>query len=208
MAAFWRGHCSLWSLWSLSRFLPVHSRVQFLSAAEASPGLSGAAWQPLAGCQYPSTQIQESQCQFFIFYIVSLIMNITSIISVISKAFYIQFVSLSPFSSFSLSLMEGWGLIQNICHSVYWCPALNQDKSIDFLPKTRNFITTLKLTKMVLTKLLGHFLTKQFSSMSILICRNFKVLILTTVSQMQDGNSHHNFYQCLNNQAASQPCEM
>jgi len=75
-----------------------------------------------SGCwQEParSTQLQETHYQFCIFYIISLIINIISIISIISKTSYILFVSLSPFSSFSLSLVGGWGLIESICHSVY-----------------------------------------------------------------------------------------
>jgi len=47
--------------------------------------------------------------------------------SVISKTFYIQFVSLSPFPSFSLPLLGGWGLTESICHSLYCRPALNGD---------------------------------------------------------------------------------
>jgi len=58
-------------------------------------------------------------------------MNIISLTTVISKAgFYIQFVSLSPFS---LPLVGGWGLIESICHSVYYCSALNGD----ILPSVR-----------------------------------------------------------------------
>jgi len=38
---------------SWSRSWPMHSWVQFLSTAEASPGLPGASWQLLLGCQHP-----------------------------------------------------------------------------------------------------------------------------------------------------------
>ena len=124
MAGFWRGPCSLSCLWSWSGFWCVHSWVQFLSVAEASPGLPGAAWKQLVGHQCPSTQLWEIQYQFCIFCIISLISNI---ISIITKNFYIQFVSLSPFSSFSFPLVGERGLIESICHSVFWRPALNCD---------------------------------------------------------------------------------
>jgi len=90
--------------------VPAHCRVQ-----------SGTSWCCLAaagGTTAPGTQLQESQYRFCLVYIIYLI-NIISIISVTSKTFYIKFLSLSPFSSFSLSLVGGWGLIESICHSVY-----------------------------------------------------------------------------------------
>ena len=121
MTSFWRGPC----LRSWSRLRSVHYWVPFLSAAEASLGLPSAACQLLAGPQCPCTQLRETQYQFCIFYIISL--NIITIISVISKTFYITFVSLSPFSSFSLPLVGGWGLIDIVYHSVYWWPSLNCD---------------------------------------------------------------------------------
>jgi len=62
------------------------------------------------GTPAPGTQLWEVQYGFCIFYIISL-----NIISIISKTFYINFVSLSPFS---LLLVGGWGLIESICHSV------------------------------------------------------------------------------------------
>jgi len=83
------------------------------------PGQSGTAWCCLAaagGTPAPGTQLRETQCQFCVFCFISLIINI---ISGISKSFYNQFVSLSPFSSFSLPLVGGWGLTESICHSVY-----------------------------------------------------------------------------------------
>ena len=126
MATFWRRPCSLFCLLSWSRLRSVHSCVQFLSAFEASPGLPGAVWQLLAGCQCPGTQLQETQYRFCIFCIICLIINITSVISITS---YIQLVSLSPFSSFSLPLVGGWGLIESFCHPIYWCPALNRDRT-------------------------------------------------------------------------------
>jgi len=92
---------------SLSPF-PAHCKVQ-----------SGTSWCCLAaagGTSVPGTQLRETQYQFCIFYVVSLIIRT---ISVISKTFYIKFASLSPFSSFSLPLVGGWGLTENICHSVY-----------------------------------------------------------------------------------------
>jgi len=52
------------------------------------------------GPQYPGTELWETQYQFCIFYIISLIINTISITSVISKIFNIQFVSVSPCSSF------------------------------------------------------------------------------------------------------------
>ena len=130
MAAFWRGLCSLFYLWSWSRFQSMHPWVQVLPTAESNPGLLGAAWQLLVGRQRPSTQLQETHWQFCTFYIISL--NIVSIISVISKTSCIHFVSLSPFSSFSLPLVGGWGLIQSICHSVYWRAALNFDRKTSY----------------------------------------------------------------------------
>jgi len=65
-----------------------------------SPGLPGAAWQLLVRHQRPGTQFQETPYQFCMFRIISLIINIISIVSIMSKTFYIKFVSLSPFSSF------------------------------------------------------------------------------------------------------------
>ena len=72
--------------------VPAHCRGQFrttwchLAAAGRTPA--------------PGTQLQETQYGFCTFYIISLIINIISINSVINKTFHIQFVSLSPFSSF------------------------------------------------------------------------------------------------------------
>jgi len=75
----------------------------------------------------PSTQLQETKYQFCIFCFISLIINNVSNISVISKTLYIQFVSLSPFSSFLLPLVGGQGLTESVCHSVYCRPALKGD---------------------------------------------------------------------------------
>jgi len=97
----------------------MHSCVQFLSTAESSLGLPGAAQQLLAGHECPSTELQEIQYRFCIFCIICLIINIFNIISAISETSYIQFLSLSPFSSFSFPLMGGWGLMESIYHSVY-----------------------------------------------------------------------------------------
>ena len=80
-------------------------------------GLPGASWQLLVGLQGPGTQLREIQYRYCIFCIVFVI--IINIISVICKTFYIQFVSLSPFSFFSLPLVGEWGLTKSICHSVY-----------------------------------------------------------------------------------------
>jgi len=96
-----------------------------LLPAEASLGHLGAAQKLLAGRQRPGTQLRETQYWLCIFCFISLFINIIVIISVIIKTFYIQFVSLSPFSSFSLSLVGGWGLIESACHSFYWNSALN-----------------------------------------------------------------------------------
>ena len=77
---------------------------------------SGTSWCCLAAAgrmPVPGTQLQETQYWFGIFCIISLITNIInliSIISIISKTFYIQFVSLSPFSSFSLPLVGRWSV--------------------------------------------------------------------------------------------------
>ena len=123
MTAFWRGPCLLFYLWPWSRFPSVHSWVQFLPTAEFSPGLPCAAWQLLVGRQCPGTQLRGTQYRFCIFcVIISLIINI---INIICKTFYIQFVGLSPFSSFSLPLVGGWALTESIGHSVYCCPAFN-----------------------------------------------------------------------------------
>jgi len=103
MATFWRGPCSLFYLQSWSSFLFMHPWVKFLPTAEAILGLPGAAWQLLAGCQCTSTQLRETQYRLCVFYIIYLIINI---IGIISKTFYIQFVSLSPFSSSSLPLVS------------------------------------------------------------------------------------------------------
>ena len=105
----------------------MHSWVQFLSTAEASPGHPGAAQQLVAERQHPGNKLWQTQYQFCIICIISLIINTISIISVISKTFYIQFLSLSAFSSFSFPLVGGWGLTESICHSVYWRPALNSE---------------------------------------------------------------------------------
>jgi len=101
--------------------VPIHA---FLSpfSAYCCQGQPGTAWCCLAdagGIPAPSTRLQETQYRFCIFCIISLIINILSLISVVSKTFYIPFVSLSPFSSSSLLLVGGWGLIESICHSVY-----------------------------------------------------------------------------------------
>jgi len=53
--------------------------------AEASQGLSGAAQQLLAGHQHPCTQLWETQYWFCIFYIISLIINIISILVLLVK---------------------------------------------------------------------------------------------------------------------------
>jgi len=82
-------------------------------------GQSGTAWCCLAaagGTPAPGTQLRETQYQFCVFCFISLIVNIISLINGISKIFYIQFVSLSPFFSFSLPLLGGWGLTDSICH--------------------------------------------------------------------------------------------
>jgi len=102
--------------------------IQIPICASLSPVLvccqsqSGISWCcPAAAGRTPasSAQLREIQYPFCAFCIISLIINIISIISVISKTFSIQFLSLSPFSSFSLPLVGGWGLIESICHSVY-----------------------------------------------------------------------------------------
>jgi len=89
----------------------------FLSPVPVCCGIqSGTSWccPAVAGrTPAPGTQLQETQCRFSVFYLISLIINT---ISIISKPFYIQFVSVSPFS---LPLVEEWGLIESICHSVY-----------------------------------------------------------------------------------------
>jgi len=77
-------------------------------------GQSGTAWWCLAAAgrmPLPGTQLRETQYRFCIFCIISLIIisSSNSSINVISKTFYIQFVSLSPFSSFSLPLVGGRG---------------------------------------------------------------------------------------------------
>ena len=104
-------------------------------------GQSGTAWCCLAaagGTPGPGTQLRKTPYRFCIFYIISLIINITGIISVISKTFYIKFGSLS--SSFSLPQVGGWGLIESVCHSVYCCPALNCDNWQRYLPCPRKKI--------------------------------------------------------------------
>ena len=106
MAAFWSGPCSMSCLRSWSTSQSVHSWVQFLPAAESSLGIPGAARTPA-----PGTQLQETHYQFCIFCIITLIIIIITIISIISlttKTFYIQFVSLSPFS-FPFLWWEGGG---------------------------------------------------------------------------------------------------
>jgi len=91
--------------------VPAHCRGQF-RAAWCCPAAAG-------GMPAPGSQLRETQYRFCIFYINSLIINIISISSVISKTSDIQFVSLSPFSSFSLPLVGRQGLIESVCHSVY-----------------------------------------------------------------------------------------
>ena len=92
MSGCLRGPWWLSCLQSWSQFPSVHSCVQFLSAAESSPGLPGAAWQLLAGGHRPSTQLQDSQYWFCIFCFTSLI--ISSILSVISKTSICKSLSL------------------------------------------------------------------------------------------------------------------
>jgi len=99
--------------------IPIHAS---LSPVPICWGQSGTAWccpAAAGGTPAPSTQLWETQCRFCIFCIISLIINIISIISAMSITFYIQFVSRSPFSSFSLPLVGGWGLTESVCHSVY-----------------------------------------------------------------------------------------
>ena len=72
-----------------SRFCLLQSPVQ---------GFLVLAWQPLVGHHHPSTQLQETQYRFYVFFLISLIL---STINVISKdGFAILLVSVSPFSSF------------------------------------------------------------------------------------------------------------
>ena len=91
--------------------VPVYCRGQSRTS-RCCPAAAG-------GTPAPGTQLWETQYRFCIFYIISLIININSIISVLSKTFFIQFVSVSPFSSFSLPLLGGRGLTDSVCHSVY-----------------------------------------------------------------------------------------
>jgi len=126
-------------VWLLKRtliFLLLATLIQILIRAFLSPDpahcgvQSGTSWcRPAAAGRtpVPDTQLWETLCWFCIFCLISLIINI---ISVISKPSYNQFLSLSPFSSFSLSLVGGQGLTESVCCSVYCCPALNVDKVI------------------------------------------------------------------------------
>jgi len=107
MTTFWRGPCSLLYLRSWPRSRSMHPRVQFLPTAEASPGLPGAAWQLLAGHQRPAPNSGKLSIGFVYF---TLLLLLLILLVFISKSFYIQFVSLSPFSSFSLPLVGGWGI--------------------------------------------------------------------------------------------------
>jgi len=59
---------------------------------------------------------------YFALFLLSLILLVLLV-----KLFNIEFVSLSPFSSSSLPQVGGQGLIDSICHSVYWHSALNDD---------------------------------------------------------------------------------
>jgi len=106
--------------------IPIHA---FLSPVpvcwRGQPRKSWCCLADAGGMPVPGIRLQETQYLFCIICIIWLIINIISIISAISKTFYIQLVSLSPFSSLSLPLVGGWGLIESICHSVYWRPDLN-----------------------------------------------------------------------------------
>jgi len=67
--------------------------------------------------------VAPNSVPIFVFCIISFII---STIHVISKTFYVQFVSLSPFPV-SFPLVGGQGLTETICHSVYCLPAQNAD---------------------------------------------------------------------------------
>jgi len=57
-------------------------------SAESGLGLCGAAWQLLVGHQHPRTQLWKTQYRFCIFHIISVIINISNVISAISKAVF------------------------------------------------------------------------------------------------------------------------
>ena len=80
MASFSREPCSLSCLPSWSRFQSVHSWVPFLPTAKAILGLPGAAWQLLVGHHHPVPNSGKLS-------VISLIINMISIISVMSKTF-------------------------------------------------------------------------------------------------------------------------
>jgi len=94
--------------------IQILMRASLSSVPACCRGQSGTAWCCLAAAgrmPVPGTQLREAQYPFCIFCIISLIniIIISSSMSVISKTLSIQFVSLSPFSSFSLPLVGGWG---------------------------------------------------------------------------------------------------
>jgi len=82
--------------------IPIHASLSPVPAC--CRGQSWTAWCCLAaaaGTPAPGTHLWETQYRFCIFFFISLIINnIINIITVTNKAFYIQFVNLSPFSSF------------------------------------------------------------------------------------------------------------
>ena len=75
----------------------------------------------------PAPNSRKLSISFVYFSLFFLLLILLVLLVLLEKLFYIQFVSLSLFSFFSLPLVGGWGLIENVCHSVYWHPALNCD---------------------------------------------------------------------------------
>jgi len=72
MTGFWRGSL-LSCLWLWSRFQSVHSRVQFLSTAKASPGLSGA-WLAVAGrVPAPTAPNSRKPSMVFLYFVLFLL---------------------------------------------------------------------------------------------------------------------------------------
>ena len=132
IAACWRGSCTLSSLRSWSRSRSVHSWAQFLPTAESSPGLPGAAWKLLVGRQRPAPNSGKLRISLGYLALFLLLVILLVLFNVISKIFYIEFISL-PFSPFSLPLVGGQGLIESIHHSVYCCPALHGDNRLSLI---------------------------------------------------------------------------
>ena len=101
--------------------IPIHASLS--PAPACCRGQSGTAWccpAAAGGTSGPGTQLQETQFWFCVFYFISLIINIISIIGALSSAVF----SL-PFPLFSCCLVGGQELIESICCSVYYCPTLN-----------------------------------------------------------------------------------